>query len=46
MILGSVVGGYVPVLFGAGFFSLTSIITSALGGILGIYVGYKISQDF
>jgi len=46
MIVGSIAGGYIPVLFGAGFFSLSSIITSAIGGLLGIYIGYKIGQNF
>ncbi len=44
MLIGSTVGGIIPSLWGAGMFSFSSIILSALGGILGIWVGYKISQ--
>jgi len=46
LIVGSIAGGYIPVFFGAGFFSLSSIISSAIGGLLGIYIGYKIGQNF
>ena len=45
MIVGSIVGGYAPVIFGAGIFSTTSIITGVIGGLLGIYIGYKITQN-
>lgn len=44
MIIGSFVGGYVPSLFGADIFSFWSIITSAIGGLLGIWVGYKLAN--
>ena len=44
MIVGSTIGGYLPMLFGAGAFSLISIFTSAIGGIIGIYIGYRITQ--
>ena len=44
MTLGSIIGGYVPALFGADAFSFWGLITSAIGGIAGIWVGYKISQ--
>lgn len=46
MIVGSTIGGYVPLLFGAGIFSVSSIIFGALGGLFGIYIGYKISQNY
>ena len=41
---GSLVRGYIPVLFGDSMFSYLSVITSALGAILGVWVGYKISK--
>lgn len=46
MIVGSIAGGYLPMLFGAGLFSMTSIITSTIGGLLGIYIGYKLGEDY
>lgn len=44
MILGSSVGGFLPSLWSTELFSLTSVLLSALGGFLGIYVGYKLSR--
>jgi hypothetical protein len=42
--VGSTIGAYLPNLWGAGMFSFSSVILSALGGILGIYFCFKISQ--
>lgn len=42
MTLGSLAGGYMPSLWGADMFSMSSILLSAVGGFLGIWVGYKI----
>lgn len=44
MVIGSIAGGYIPVLFGAGIFSYYSLIGNAIGGIAGIYLGYKGSR--
>jgi hypothetical protein len=44
MFVGGTVGGYIPMLWGAGVFSFSSIILSAIGGIMGIYIGFKISR--
>lgn len=44
MTIGSVGGGYLPLLFGADIFSFWGILGSAAGGFLGIYAGYKLSQ--
>jgi uncharacterized membrane protein YeaQ/YmgE (transglycosylase-associated protein family) len=45
MIIGSIVGGYAPELFGASVFSFASIFTGALGAFIGIYIGYKIDEN-
>lgn len=42
-IIGSFTGSYLPVLFGVGVFSFASIIMGAIGGAVGICVGYKIA---
>jgi uncharacterized membrane protein YeaQ/YmgE (transglycosylase-associated protein family) len=42
--VGSTIGSYVPVLWGGSLLSLSSIVLSAVGAILGIYVAYKLSQ--
>lgn len=43
MVIGSVAGGYAPLLFGADDLML-SIIGSTAGGLLGIWLGYKLSE--
>ena len=45
MVVGGVAGGYVPTLWGENGISLAAVLTSTLGGILGIVVGYKLSQS-
>jgi hypothetical protein len=40
-LIGSVIGAYIPALWGAGLFSLSSLIFSALGGIAGIIIVFK-----
>ena len=42
--IGGAAGGYLPVLLGAGGFSVWSILGSTVGGIVGIYTAVKISQ--
>lgn len=44
MFIGSSLGSYLPALWGAGLFSLSSIIFGALGGIAGIWAGFKLGQ--
>jgi uncharacterized membrane protein YeaQ/YmgE (transglycosylase-associated protein family) len=46
MIVGSFVGGYLPVLWGGSVFSISSILWSAVGAFAGIWIGYKISIRF
>jgi uncharacterized membrane protein YeaQ/YmgE (transglycosylase-associated protein family) len=41
MFVGSVVGGYIPALWGDNMFSLSSILLSAVGGLVGIWLGYR-----
>lgn len=44
MIVGSLIGGYIPALWGAGMFSISGILLSVLGGVLGVWLGYRLSQ--
>jgi uncharacterized membrane protein YeaQ/YmgE (transglycosylase-associated protein family) len=39
--IGSIIGAYIPSLWGTGVFSFSSIIFSALGGILGLIIVWK-----
>ena len=43
MAIGSCLGGYIVSLFGFGMFSFTSLIASGIGGLLGIYVAFKLT---
>lgn len=43
-LLGVVIGGYLPGLWGAGLFSPVSLLGSLLGGLLGFGIAYKINQ--
>jgi hypothetical protein len=42
--IGGTIGGYVPVLFGAGGLSGWSILGGLVGGIAGIWLAVKISE--
>ncbi len=42
MVLGSTIGGYLPSLLGADSFSMTSLFGSLVGGVLGIWLVYKL----
>ncbi len=44
MFIGSTIGGFVPMLWGAGAFSISSILLTAVGGILGIWLGYRLGH--
>ncbi|MBN1384388.1 MAG: hypothetical protein JW983_05885 [Elusimicrobia bacterium] len=43
--IGSYIGGYIPKFFGASVFSFYGLICGFVGGIAGIYIGYKISKN-
>ena len=43
-LIGTVVGGYVPVLWGASSFSLASLVFSALGGVVGVWCGVRLAD--
>jgi hypothetical protein len=44
MIIGSFAGGYVPTLLGVDVFSLSSLLGSVAGGILGIWLAYTLTR--
>ncbi len=46
MSIGSTVGAYVPALWGGSLLSVSSIFLSAVGGIVGIFLGFKLKDFF
>ncbi len=44
MTVGTVIGGYLPLLWDGSTFSFSSIFLAMIGGIVGIIVGFKLSQ--
>ena len=44
MFIGSIAGGYIPSLWDASIFSLSSVVLSAVGGFIGIWVGYRMGD--
>jgi hypothetical protein len=43
LFIGSTIGGLVPLLWGDSALSLSAILLSGVGGILGIIIGYKLT---
>ena len=44
MAIGSTIGGFIPTLWGAGLFDVTSMFFTAIGGLVGIWLGFKFSS--
>jgi hypothetical protein len=44
LVIGSTAGSYVPTLWGAGWLSMASVLLGGIGGLLGIWAGYRISR--
>lgn len=44
MFVGSAIGSYIPNLWGNGFLTFTSVIFTAIGGLIGIWIGFGLSN--
>ncbi len=44
LFIGSALGGFIPSLWDSSMFSMSGVIGSAVGGFLGIYLGYKFGE--
>jgi len=44
VLVGSTIGSYIPLLWGAGVFSFSSIILGAVGAIAGIWIAFKLTH--
>jgi len=44
MLLGSVIGGFIPDLWGASVFSFYSMLLSTVGAVVGIIIAFKLTR--
>jgi hypothetical protein len=44
LFIGSTIGSFVPALWGGSMFGLSAVLLSAVGGVLGIIIGYKLAD--
>jgi hypothetical protein len=44
LFVGSTIGSLIPLLWGGSELSMSSVIFGAIGGLLGIWAGFRISQ--
>jgi hypothetical protein len=44
LVVGSTVGSWIPSLWGASWLSMTSVFLGGVGGLLGIWAGYRMSR--
>jgi hypothetical protein len=43
VLIGSTIGGFIPGLWGAGLLSYSAVLLSGIGGLVGLWLGYKMS---
>ncbi len=44
MFVGSLLGGYVPLIWGGDAFSLAGVLWGGIGAFIGVWLGWKISR--
>jgi hypothetical protein len=44
LFIGSAIGGCIPLFWGDGLFSFSSVIFTGIGGLLGIWAGFKLTR--
>lgn len=44
MIIGSTVGGFLPMLWSESALSMSSVILTAVGGVIGVWAGYQLGK--
>jgi uncharacterized membrane protein YeaQ/YmgE (transglycosylase-associated protein family) len=45
LLTGSLIGGYIPSLFGAALLSIWGLVGSTVGAILGLWIAYRITTE-
>lgn len=43
-IIGSIIGGYIPVILGASAFSIWGVLISGIGAVVGLFIGLKLGN--
>ncbi len=43
LFIGSTIGSFLPTIWGAGYFSMSSVIFSMFGGMIGMWAGFKLA---
>lgn len=46
MVVGSIIGGFVPLIFGASLLSYESILGNGIGGLVGIFLVFKLTEGW
>lgn len=44
MFVGSIAGGYIPALWGDDGLTMSAVVFSGIGAVLGVWIGWKISR--
>ncbi len=44
LFIGSTVGSYIPEFWGAGIFSVSSVLGGMIGGIVGVWLGFRMGE--
>ena len=45
MVVGSSIGGFIPSIWGDSALSISGVIMTAVGGLTGIWLGFKMSSE-
>ena len=44
LFVGSTIGGWIPSLWGDDFLTMSSVLLTAVGGLIGVWAGFKLGQ--
>lgn len=46
VLIGSIIGGYIPSFWGSGLLSFSSLIGNTIGALVGLFIAYKLTEGF